>query len=1472
MLLFALMAPWAANAQTRETQTFDFEDQTIPSTWTNDATYPWVVTDAAANGGTYSIKSGNAGENSTTSSITATFTFLSEGTISFAARCSCEQTNPSYDWDYGTFYIDGEQQGAKIINSDDFSSYNYDVDAGEHTFMWKYKKDSSVGSNDDCLYVDDIVVNLGTVGALNKPTNLAYELTPGNGTVATLSWQQVGTVTGWQIMLNNNESNLINVSTNPYMLTGLTPETTYTACVRATDGNNVSAWSSSVTFTPTNAYMFTVNDGTTTNAYVPVFGYWSDSQQRSEFIIPASTLSSLNGTNLTSMKFYANYNFTSTGTFYAYLMEVSEEAFSGTDFYTEEEATIVYQGTITVSSTDGMTINFPENGFDYNGGNLLVGFYKASGGNYSNLSSDAFYGVSATGASISYYSSNATAQRNFLPKVTFSFNPTQSSCKKPTNVTVSDITGHEATVTWTENGEATAWIVRIGRDEYEVSTTSYTITGLNAQTQYSVQVRPVCTDADDKWSDEVPFTTDITCPAPTLSVTDITTNSAVINWAGNGNYELRYGAVPETRATLYYDFEDGLGEWTTIDGDGDGFTWTALSNITSVTTSYSSTAWAYNDSDDAIFSGSYVNGASVTSDPDNLLVSPQVTLGGSISFYARNLQDAYPEHIGVAVSTGSNTNVNDFVVVDEWDIDEDDVYHLYTVDLSAYSGPGYIAIRNFNVHDMYIVIIDDVTIEEGSLVEPEWGETITGVTSPYSLTDLDDDTRYMVQVRANCGAEGYSEWAQIAFRTHGLCDLPTTLDAEAGATSATLTWEGYQENGYNLQWRTAESQEVYYFDDLNGSNSISSWWSQYDYETLVYFTSGDNIAMIGYGTTDTQYLISGELPEIANGSIVQFDQRLYNYQSESTSTSFRVGYSSTTADVSAFTFGNVVNVTSTSFAPYSEEIPAGTKYIAIESTGGDDFGLMVDNFGIYGPVVAAGTWNPVNGLTDTSYDLTGLEPEKEYEWQVQGVNCDGNGNNTEWAEIATFTTTAPCVVPENFAIELDGDNAILTWESDAASFVVEVNFVEIEGITSPTYTFEVEPETIYYVRVKANCGDDGYSEWTDYKAFVGACDGPKELPYEFGFENQGEYYACWTELSANENNYYGLTEVVEDFGIAAYEGDMAFVFSSYNSADSYIQALISPELSNEEDEVLVSFQYKVLGSGTESVYVCYSITTDDISAFEVFDELEATSADEWTEYTATLPAGTKYVMLYYFSSYQYYLLIDSFLFEKAAGSAQTVELTEGWNWFSSYIAYDDPVDMLDALKESLGENADQILSANDNTEFDGEEWFGGLDDSGITNEEMVMILANTACTVELEGTPANPADYEITINPGWNWIGFPSAEELDVMEALADFPAAEGDLIVSQEDQTEFDGEEWFGFETFVPGQGLMYYSVSEDEKTLVFQTGAKARRANTVLPSISLNKMNKIVKNGVRPTFKLNKTKGQQARSLRRPTDKCKE
>ena len=1274
----------------------------------------------------------------------------------------------------------------------------------------------------------------GTAITCYKPQNLAATLTPGDGTKATLTWERHanGTENAWVVEYGTADdfagATTMNVTggTPTANLTGLTPETTYYARVKPDCDTDGTLWSASISFTPTDAYSLTVNEETTTtNSYVPIYGTWVDAITQSQFIIPADDLSDMLYGTISKLTFYATNASVSWGNakFEVYMMETRESTLEALTDWTEMTKVM---NAASLGISDGQMVVTLDDPYQYMGGNLMIGFYQTVSGTYS---SSYWQGVAATGASMGGYGTNIS-QRDFLPKTTFDYTPGEEpTCLKPTGLTVSNVTNHTAELSWTENGEARSWeiscTIQGNETIVQADAIPFTLTGLEPDAEYTVKVRAACGDNDySDWTGIQTFTTEIACPAPTgMNVTDITTNSAVVSWEGDGTYELSYGTVAgRNRSTLFFDFEDGIGDWTTIDGDGDGFTWVTLSQLATLTSSYSNVnSWAY-EGEEAVLSGSYVNGMTVTADPDNLLVSPMVVLGGSISFYAKGLDASYPEHFGVCVSTASNTNVADFTVVQEWDTDTDTEYHLYTVDLSAYSGPGYIAFRDFNVHDMYIVIIDNVTIEEGVAGDVNWSDPITGVTSPYDLTGLDPETQYMVQVRANCGADGYSEWVQRGFMTKGLCDVPTALTTtDVDASSATFGWTGVQ-TSYNVHYRPVFQRETYYFDDFTNDD----WWSaNSDYYGLVYFTSGDNLAMIGYGTEDTQYLISGELPEFENGSTVEFYQRLYNYQSESTQTSFWVGYSTTTDDLDAFTYGGPITVTSTSLSLYSEVIPSGAKYIAIKSAGGADFGLMIDNFGIYGPVPEESEWTVVN-VSGNSYTATGLLSETDYEWQVQGI-C--TGGTTEWSAIANFTTEASCVVPTDLDLEFNDDVVVLSWTSDASLFDIEVNEQLIEGVSNP-YSLAVDPETIYEVRVRANCGSGDYSDWTDYMDFVSDCSGAKDLPYEFGFDiaDMGEYYACWLPVSFNSVNNAGLSYDPAD------DNNIVFRFSSYSSASDYTQILVSPELNTEDNEadVAVQFDYKAYQYGTEQFVVGYA--TDDFGSLDDFTWVADTitaSGTEWQAYSNTFPAGTKYVALLYVSNYQYYLFIDNFKFTEATGETQTIELTEGWNWFSTYVENDDPIALLDMLKEALGENAIEIQSYDDNTEYFDGEWFGGLDDTGITNDQMYMILVANDCTIELEGPVADPANYPITINPGWSWVGFPYNQELDIAIAFADFDAEEGDVIQSRNDQTEFDGDDWFGdIETLIPGEGVMYFSNSDEVKTLIINTAAKNGRSVLVI------------------------------------------
>ncbi len=87
----------------------------------------------------------------------------------------------------------------------------------------------------------------------------------------------------------------------------------------------------------------------------------------------------------------------------------------------------------------------------------------------------------------------------------------------------------------------------------------------------------------------------------------------------------------------------------------------------------------------------------------------------------------YYDTIGVFVSTNSNTDPADFTEVATWTL-TDEQWKQYTVDLSAYSGEGYIAIRHYNSYDVYIVLIDAITITSPSSGGHEFSYSAEGDT------------------------------------------------------------------------------------------------------------------------------------------------------------------------------------------------------------------------------------------------------------------------------------------------------------------------------------------------------------------------------------------------------------------------------------------------------------------------------------------------------------------------------------------------------------------------------------------------------------------------------------------------------------------------------------------------------------------------------------------------------------------------
>ena len=169
---------------------------------------------------------------------------------------------------------------------------------------------------------------------------------------------------------------------------------------------------------------------------------------------------------------------------------------------------------------------------------------------------------------------------------------------------------------------------------------------------------------------------------------------------------------------------------------------------------------------------------------------------------------------------------------------------------------------------------------------------------------------------------------------------------------------------------------------------------------------------------------------------------------------------------------------------------------------------------------------------------------------------------------------------------------------------------------------------------------------------------------------------------------------------------------------------------------------------------------------------------------------------------------------------QTIELSQGWNWFSTYldITLDD---LKSALVEALPGTAITIKSQTQNTSYNpnAQRWVGSM-----TWDVAKMYSIHTAapCEITLEGTPINPAEYPITIVNGVNWIGFPLNQSMSLTSAFAEF-AVSGDKIKAQSGNALYNAGSWRGqITTIEPGKGYMYISNTQEDRTFTFPASNK--------------------------------------------------
>ena len=257
-----------------------------------------------------------------------------------------------------------------------------------------------------------------------------------------------------------------------------------------------------------------------------------------------------------------------------------------------------------------------------------------------------------------------------------------------------------------------------------------------------------------------------------VEVDNITATTADVNVEGvQETYNIRYRTPAEIN-NIDEDFTEvangGIPEgWTVVDADGDGYNWAVwvlqLEDGSTQTT---------------LSSNSYVNYVGALT-PDNWAITPQVNLGSEISFDAWGQDPSYAaEHFQVYVST-TGTAVTDFQPISEEMVATGE-QTTYTVSLGEYAGQkGYIAFRHFNVTDMYILNICNISMvgEEPDQPASEW-TVIENVEVPYTIEGLTPETEYELQVQGiyEDEAKGTTNWTESVYFT----TLAETVEPEEG--------------------------------------------------------------------------------------------------------------------------------------------------------------------------------------------------------------------------------------------------------------------------------------------------------------------------------------------------------------------------------------------------------------------------------------------------------------------------------------------------------------------------------------------------------------------------------------------------------------------------------------------------------------------------------------------------------------------
>lgn len=162
-----------------------------------------------------------------------------------------------------------------------------------------------------------------------------------------------------------------------------------------------------------------------------------------------------------------------------------------------------------------------------------------------------------------------------------------------------------------------------------------------------------------------------------------------------------------------------------------------------------------------------------------------------------------------------------------------------------------------------------------------------------------------------------------------------------------------------------------------------------------------------------------------------------------------------------------------------------------------------------------------------------------------------------------------------------------------------------------------------------------------------------------------------------------------------------------------------------------------------------------------------------------------------------------------SGGPFELPMVEGWNWISHNLSTTIGV-------SSLSDNALRIVGKGCEAYNDSHYGMTG-NLKQLTAGHLYKVQMKAADTFTSTALPC-AGNMAISIQPGWNWLGYPVEGMQALPTALADYMASEGDMLVGQDGFATYSGGRWSGsLSNLETGKGYML--LASKAQSLRFRT-----------------------------------------------------